>query len=211
MHLRRRHLLIWSAVTVAHLAALAAVWSGAFVGRGEVRPPDGGLLVVVLTPETPVALPGEVPAGDGLGGGALPPPFPLTVPVAATAIVPPVVAPAVVPAESAPAPAAAALSVPGPAPTAAPPAFVPPAFLDRVEPVYPERARRAGVEGLATVRVRLDPAGAVVAVELLQPSGSRLLDEAALAAARASRFAPASRGRVGVPSEALATYRFELR
>jgi protein TonB len=208
---RRRHLLIWSAVTVAHLAALAAVWSGALAGRGEVRPPDGGLLVVVLTPETPAALPGEVPAGDGLGGGALPPPFPQAVSVASTDIIPPVAAPVVAPAPSAPASASAVLSVPGPAPTAAPPAFVPPAFLDRVEPVYPERARRAGVEGLATVRVRLDPAGAVVAVELLQSSGSRLLDEAALAAARASRFAPASRGRVGVPSEALATYRFELR
>jgi protein TonB len=207
----RRHLLIWSAVTAAHLAAVAAVWSGSFVGRGEVRPPEGGLLVVMLTPETPVALPGEVPAGDGLGGGALPPPFPQTVSVAATDMIPPAAAPSFAPAEAAPASASAVLSVPGPAPTAAPPAFVPPAFLDRVEPAYPERARRAGVEGLATVRVQLDPAGAVIAVQLVQSAGSRLLDEAALAAARASRFAPATRGQVRVSSEALATYRFELR
>lgn len=211
MRPHRRHLLIWSAVTAAHLAALAAVWSGSFVGRGEVRPPEGGLLVVVLTPETPVALPGEVPAGDGLGGGALPPPFPQAVSVASTEIIPPVAAPVVAPAPSTPAPAAAALSVPGPAPAVAPPAFVPPAFLDRVEPTYPERARRAGVEGLATVRVQLDPAGAVIAVQLVQSAGSRLLDEAALAAAHASRFAPATRGQVRVSSEALANYRFELR
>ena len=70
---------------------------------------------------------------------------------------------------------------------------------------------RAGVEGLATVRVQLDPAGAVIAVQLVQSAGSRLLDEAALAAAHASRFAPATRGQVRVSSEALATYRFELR
>lgn len=210
MRSHRRHLLIWSAVTVAHLAALAAVWSGAIVGPGEVRPPDGGLLLVVLTPETPVALPGEVPLGDGLGGGALPP-----LPDPATFTPPPVdrwVATTLLPAVEAAKPSAPALSVvaaPGPAP--APVEFVPPAFLDRVEPTYPERARRAGVEGLATVRVRLDPAGTIVAVELAVPSGSRLLDEAALAAARASRFAPATRGQVRVSSEALATYRFELR
>ena len=53
--------------------------------------------------------------------------------------------------------------------------------------------------------------GAVIAVQLVQSSGSRLLDEATLAAARASRFAPATRGQVRVSSEALATYRFELR
>ena len=210
MRPRRRHLLIWSAVTAAHLAALAAVWSGAIVGPGEVRPPDGGLLLVVLTPETPVALPGEVPLGDGLGGGALPP-----LPEPAIFTAPPVdrwVATALLPSVEAAKPSAPALSVvaaPGPAP--APVEFVPPAFLERVEPAYPSRARRAGVEGLATVRVQLDPAGTIVAVELAVPSGSRLLDEAALAAARASRFAPATRGQVRVSSEALATYRFELR
>lgn len=210
MRSHRRHLLIWTAVTAAHLAALAAVWSGGIVGPGEVRPPDGGLLVVVLTPETPVALPGEVPLGDGLGGGALPPwpdpaifQAPAVDRLVASALLP------VVEVAKPSAPASSVVAVAGPA--AVPVAFVPPAFLDRVEPAYPERARRAGVEGLVTVRVRLDPAGTVIAVELATPSGSRLLDDAALAAARASRFAPATRGQVRVSSEALATYRFELR
>lgn len=211
MRSHRRHLLIWSAVTAAHLAAVAAVWSGSFVGRGEVRPPDGGLLLVVLTPETPVALPGEVPGGDGLGGGALPPPFPVSLAVVATEVAPSAPSPVLAAAEPLNAPAPAAVSAPGPALAPVPPAFVPPAFLARVEPAYPERARRAGVEGFAIVRVQLDPAGTIVAVELAVPSGSRLLDEAALAAAHASRFAPATRGQVRVSSEALATYRFELR
>ncbi|MEY4306863.1 MAG: Gram-negative bacterial TonB protein C-terminal, partial [Verrucomicrobiota bacterium] len=52
---------------------------------------------------------------------------------------------------------------------------------------------------------------AVRQVELTQGSGSRLLDEAALAAARASTFVPASRNRAPVEAEAVATYRFELR
>jgi TonB family protein len=208
---RRRHLLIWSAVTAAHLAALAAVWSSGAPGVGPTPPREGGLMIVLFTPE-PVALPGEQSQGQALGAGlpAAQPPRP----AAATSVAPGPVVAELVPA---PEPAAA----PGPAPSAAAPValaaaplvarFTPPAFVERVEPLYPERARRAGIEGVATVRVRLDPAGAVVAVELLRTSGSRLLDDAALAAARDSRFAPASRDAAQVASEALATYRFELR
>ncbi|NBV53648.1 MAG: energy transducer TonB [Verrucomicrobia bacterium] len=61
------------------------------------------------------------------------------------------------------------------------------------------------------VRIVLAANGSVRQVELTQSSGSRLLDEAALTAARASSFAPASRNRAPVDSEAVATYRFELR
>ena len=55
------------------------------------------------------------------------------------------------------------------------------------------------------------PYGATRAVELTASSGSRQLDEAALAAARASTFEPATRNRAPVESEAVANYRFELR
>jgi protein TonB len=89
--------------------------------------------------------------------------------------------------------------------------FVPPSFLFRQEPAYPERAHRAGVEGVVGVRIALAPDGSVRQVELTQSSGSRLLDEAALAAARASTFTPASRNQEAVASEAVASYRFELR
>lgn len=91
------------------------------------------------------------------------------------------------------------------------PIFVPPQFRVRTEPAYPERARRAGAEGVVGVRIVLAANGSVRQVELTQSSGSRLLDEAALTAARASSFAPASRNRAPVDSEAVATYRFELR
>jgi len=164
-------------------------------------------MILLLSPE-PVALPGEQLAGQALGAGL---PFAVAArPVVATPTAPgPVVAAATDPsAELSPVPGPTMLAA-GPVALAA--LFIPPAFVERVEPLYPERARRAGVEGVATVRVQLDPAGAVVAVELVQASGSRLLDDAALAAARASRFAPASRDAATVASEALATYRFELR
>ena len=90
-------------------------------------------------------------------------------------------------------------------------AFVAPAFLCRQEPAYPERARRAGAEGVVGVRLALAADGSVRAVELTRSSGSRLLDEAALAAARASTFTPASRNHAPVAAEAEASYRFELR
>lgn len=208
----RRHRLIWVAVTAAHLAAIAAVWSSGRTGVSPPPSPEGGLMILLLSPE-PVALPGEQLAGQALGAGL---PFAVAArPVVATPTAPgPVVAAATDPsAELSPVPGPTMLAAGPVALAAAPPAalFIPPAFVERVEPLYPERARRAGVEGVATVRVQLDPAGAVVAVELVQASGSRLLDDAALAAARASRFAPASRDAATVASEALATYRFELR
>jgi TonB family protein len=205
----RRHRLIWVAVTAAHLAAIAAVWSSGRTGVGPPPSPEGGLMILLLSPE-PVALPGEQLAGQALGAGL---PFAVAArPVVATAPGP-VVAATDPSAELSPVPGPTMLAAGPVALAAAPPAalFIPPAFVERVEPLYPERARRAGVEGVATVRLQLDPTGAVVAVELVQASGSRLLDDAALAAARASRFAPASRDAATVASEALATYRFELR
>lgn len=200
----RRHRLIWTAVAGVHLAAVAAVWVGGAAGVGEPAR-EGGLVLVSLVAE-PIALPGEAKGGAALGAG-------LPVPVEPKPVAPPVVAPAAV----APAAASVAAAVPtqgrvlasAPAPVAE--VFVPPAFLVRREPAYPERARRAGAEGVVGVRIVLAADGAVRAVELTQSSGSRLLDEAALAAARASTFAPASRNHAPVEAEALASYRFELR
>ena len=204
----RRHRLIWIAVGCAHLVAFGAVWLGGSPGLSEpVR--EGGLVVVSLLPE-PIALPGEAKGGVALGAG-------LPIPVA-TSVVAPSVAPAVAAPIASPVPPAApahTLATKGevlaavPAPAAE--VFVPPAFLFRQEPAYPERARRAGAEGVVGVRIALAPDGSVRQVELTQSSGSRLLDEAALTAARASTFVPASRNRTPVAAEAVASYRFELR
>jgi len=91
------------------------------------------------------------------------------------------------------------------------PVLIPPSFVVREEPSYPARARRAGAEGRVVVRVAISAEGTVTALTVQESSGSALLDEAALSAARASRFSPASRDGVAEPSEAVAAYRFELR
>lgn len=206
----RRHRLIWVAVGSAHLAALGAVWLGGSVGVSEPAR-EGGLLMVSLVAE-PVALPGEAKGGVALGGG-LPAAIPTPIVVVPSAEAPVVLAKPS--AESAASMAPVVVATRGevlaavPAPVAE--AFVPPAFRFRQEPAYPERARRAGAEGVVGVRLRLAADGAVRSVELTQGSGSRLLDEAALAAARASTFAPASRNGSPVEAEAVACYRFELR
>jgi TonB family protein len=206
----RRHRLIWTAVAGVHLAAVAAVWMGGAVGVSEATR-EGGMVLVTLVAE-PVALPGEAKGGVALGAG-------LPIPVApsqavAVASVAPIVSSQPASSPSVPV-AAAAVATQGqvlaaaPAPVAE--VFVPPSFLARQEPAYPERARRAGAEGVVGVRIVLAADGSVRQVELTRSSGSRLLDEAALAAARASSFAPASRNRTPVESEAVASYRFELR
>ena len=206
----RRHRLIWTAVAGVHLAAVAAVWMGGAVGVSEASR-EGGMVLVTLVAE-PVALPGEAKGGVALGAGL---PIPVTPSLAATI---PSVTPVVSsqPAASPSVPAAAATvptqgQVLAVAPSPVAEVFVPPSFLFRQEPAYPERARRAGAEGVVGVRIALASDGSVRQVELTQSSGSRLLDEAALAAARASSFAPASRNRAPVDSEAVASYRFELR
>ncbi len=188
--------------------ALGAVWIGGLRGAGEPAA-EGGHILVTLHPE-PVALPGEAKEGAALGAGLSLPVTPAFVP-APPAALPVAAAPAAAPIASA-APVTAeskGVSVAPPAPVAE--VFVPPAFRVRQEPAYPERARRAGVAGVVVIRIALAADGTVREVELTASSGSRLLDAAALEAARASTFEPATRGRAPVESEAVASYRFELR
>ena len=154
-------------------------------------------------------MPGEAKGGVALGAG-------LPVPVATNVAVALSVAPVVTAPIASPVPPAApalALTTKGEVLAAAPSAevFVPPAFRFRQEPAYPERARRAGVEGVVGMRIVLAADGSVRRVELTRSSGSRLLDEAAESAARASTFTPASRNHLPVEAEADASYRFELR
>ena len=56
---------------------------------------------------------------------------------------------------------------------------------------YPELARKAGIEGKTVVKALVDVDGSIMAVQVLQSSGNQMLDEAALKAARKSKFTPA--------------------
>ena len=203
----RRHRLIWLAVACAHAAVLGAIAIGSLRSSAEVVR-EGGVLLVSLVAE-PIALPGAVSQGVAVGAGAV---QPVAAPVSAARMSPaPVLSasPVGVPAEAV-ARSAPVIVAPTPLPVVAE-IFTPPTFRVHEEPAYPERARRAGVEGDVVVKVLLSARGEIRRVELARSSGSRQLDEAALAAARASQFSPAERNRVPVEAEATATYRFELR
>jgi periplasmic protein TonB len=60
------------------------------------------------------------------------------------------------------------------------------------QPVYADRAREAGIQGKVRVELTVDETGQVVEAKVLESLGYGL-DEAALEAARASRFEPATR------------------
>ena len=70
---------------------------------------------------------------------------------------------------------------------------VPPRAESLVQPAYPEEARKAGVVGRAVVEVTVGADGAVLACSLATSSASSDLDQAALNAARSSKFAPGTK------------------
>lgn len=84
-----------------------------------------------------------------------------------------------------------------------------PSFATRVSPVYPPFARSIGKEGMVLLRLYLDGSGHLTGVEIVKKAGYGF-DEAAQAAARASRFRPAVRHGRPIPCRALLPVRFEL-
>lgn len=76
--------------------------------------------------------------------------------------------------------------------------FVPhdrePQTVHIARPVYPDICARAGAEGTAYVQILLNKRGEVVKAIIQRSSGNAALDEAALEAARLSRFTPACQG-----------------
>lgn len=67
----------------------------------------------------------------------------------------------------------------------------PPGVLNRVEPVYPQSARQAGVAGTVVLKVQVLENGAPGSITLFRSSGSDALDEAARTAVQQWRFVPA--------------------
>ena len=101
---------------------------------------------------------------------------------------PPAPAATGVPATPAPTP------VPTPAPTQKPSCANPNADAaiagTAVEPDYPDIARQQGAVGTTQVKVTLDASGSVTDASVYKSAGNQSLDQAALKAARATRYMP---------------------
>jgi protein TonB len=85
----------------------------------------------------------------------------------------------------------------------------PPELVHAVKPIYPDIARKAGVEGLVVVIVLLDEAGNVISAEIGH-SDAAILNEASLEAAYRHRFEPAYQRDIPVKSRISLRFRFVL-
>ncbi len=77
-------------------------------------------------------------------------------------------------------------------------------------PDYPRQAERQGWEGSVDLRLRIEAGGRVAEVVVVRASGFRVLDDAAIGAARRSRFHLADVQRRAGPVWGRMRYRFEL-
>jgi TonB family protein len=80
----------------------------------------------------------------------------------------------------------------------------------QVKPRYPESAKRAGAQGVTTLRVRVLENGRVADVVVEQSAGFRDLDLAAMEAVKKWLFEPARRGKDTVSVWVLLPVKFEL-
>lgn len=108
------------------------------------------------------------------------------------------------------APQASPLPTTTPAAPATPSIAVDADFLRKSVPDYPDLAQQEHVEGKVTVRVTIGPDGSVENVALVESSGSKLLDDAALQAARSSTFRPPLENGVPTTRDYLIIYTFCL-
>jgi TonB family protein len=81
-----------------------------------------------------------------------------------------------------------AAATPQPTPIYQPAVVVDARFISQVQPIYPEIPKSQGIQGTAIVLVTVGPDGNVISLSIGQSTGNRLLDAAALEAARSSKF-----------------------
>ena len=81
----------------------------------------------------------------------------------------------------------------------------------QMKPVYPESARRAGIEGTSLLRFEINEQGMVSKVTVEKSAGHEELDRAAVAAIQRWRFEPARRGSQAVAVWVTLPIRFELK
>jgi len=82
----------------------------------------------------------------------------------------------------------------------------PPKRSAAVQPEYPEMARRAGIQGVVTLKVLVNAQGSVDSVEV--QNGPTVFHKSAIAAAKATRFEPARQNDKPVPCWVVMPFRF---
>jgi len=105
----------------------------------------------------------------------------------------------------------AAVVAPVAEPDVAPVVMAHPLYRENPPPEYPPLARRRQWEGTVVLEVLVSAEGRASNLAVHESSGHALLDEAALKAVKAWRFAPGRRGTAAVAMPVLAPVRFGLR
>jgi periplasmic protein TonB len=85
----------------------------------------------------------------------------------------------------------------------------PPAFLRKIEPVYPVAERRAGSQANVLAEVTIDDKGNVLGVRIVKSAGKNF-DEAVMEALKKSMFVPGYIDREAVAVRVLVPFRFNL-
>jgi TonB family protein len=105
----------------------------------------------------------------------------------------------------------AALLAQAAAPAGADPAYYyPPKFHQQVKPIYPDSARAARETGEVKVKVLVGANGVPKSFTIFKSSGHKDLDDAVLAACKASTYSPATRGNSPVTAFYDVSYKFDL-
>ena len=86
-----------------------------------------------------------------------------------------------------------------------------PVARTRVQPEFPEGARRRGLEGFVKLSILIDQVGAVARAKVLEAQPAGIFDEPALAAVRRWEFAPPTYQGKPVSMWAEQTLRFKLQ
>ena len=183
-----RHRLIWIAVGVTHLALMAGLVVSDYGVFGSHRPSAENFVTVSLVNEISPELTSKDSISRSAGNSSSANPASvetkISLPVDSTIV------PSVRPQPS---------------------IYSPPVFLVRENPQYPAEALSEGHQGKVVIKFFISAQGKVESTQIVESSGSSVLDKAAELAASSSQFNPAERDHQPISAEATATYRFELR
>jgi TonB family protein len=96
-----------------------------------------------------------------------------------------------------------------PGPMRVPSDVIPPRIIKRVEPRYPDLARKANIQGVVIIEVVISKTGKVRSARVLRSTGNSGLDEAAIEAVKQWEFTPSLLN--GAPVEVFLTVTVSFR